>query len=231
MLLPCRTCAGRFRLLRLFLILFSQRKARGHSFPCPPRSGAPLSARRRRPCASLPAPSAASPLLPGGRQGNLAYRSGEISVTAAPRVQTRGFPPFPSLHPALPSVCELSEPFSRPASHKRPPSAIRQNLFPAPFGNPQHLRTLHPFFSSSVDMRRNRGFDRMPPAWEPSGTAESSTLHGNKRRCALLRKPDKQAARPLPLCDAPSDRFMRTLTPLSFPASFSLPASPPRSIL
>lgn len=48
---------------------------------------------------------------------------------AAPRVQTKGFPPFPSLHPALPSVCELSEPFSRPASHKHPPSAIRQNLF------------------------------------------------------------------------------------------------------
>lgn len=69
MLLPCRICAGRFRLLLLFLILFSQRKARGHSFPCPPRSGTPLSVRRWRPCASLPAPSAASPLLPGCRQG------------------------------------------------------------------------------------------------------------------------------------------------------------------
>lgn len=230
MLLPCRTCAGRFRLLRLFLILFSQRKTAAIFFPahralahrCPPAEGDR---------ALLPAPSAASPLLPGGRQGNLAYRSGEISVTAAPRRQARGFPPFPSLHPALPSVCELSEPFSLPASHKHPPSAIRQNLFPAPFDNPQHLRTLHPVFSSSFDIRRNRGFDRMPPAWEPSGTAESGTLHGNKRRCALLRKPDKQAARPLPLCDAPSDRFMRTLTSPSFPASFSPPASPPQNIL
>ena len=109
-------------------------------------------------------PVCRKPAAPRGRQGNLAYRSGEISVTAAPRRQARGFPPFPSLHPALPSVCELSEPFSRPASHKRPPSAIRQNLFPAPFSNPQHLRTLHPVFSSSVDMRRNRGFDRMHPA-------------------------------------------------------------------
>lgn len=211
MLLPCRTCAGRFRLLLLFFILFSQRKARGHSFPCPPRSGAPLSVRRWGPCALLPAPSAASPLLPGCRQG--------------------AFPLFPPCTPRPSFVCELSEPFFRPASHKRPPSAIRQNLFPAPFGNPQHLRTLHPVFSSSFDIRRNRNFDRIPPAWEPSGTAESGTLHGNKRRCALLRKPDKQAARPLPLCDASSDRFMRTLTLPSFPASFSLPASPPQSIL
>ena len=209
MLLPCRTCAGRFRLLRLFLILFSQRKAA--AIP------------------SLPAALWRTAVRP--QMETVRFASRPVCRKPAPRVQTRGFPPFPSLHPALPSVCELSEPFSRPASHKHPPSAIRQNLFPAPFGNPQHLRTLHPVFSSSFDIRRNRGFDRMPPAWEPSGTAESGTLHGNKRRCALLRKPDKQAARPLPLCDAPSDRFMRALTPPSFPASFSLPASPPQNIL